>query len=528
MKKVVIKIVIILSIFSCGDNTNQVIEENFNLSVKSKNAMEIYKQAKLKAERGDYIGSKADYEAALRIEPDFIMALLDINENNIIKKKRYLDKAYNNYENATPSEKIFIDLSKRGITRDETEILLKKLIELNPENSEAYGRLGFFYGSRNEKKRDEFFSKALEKNQNNLGVRREIFRNRYLSNYFAEGGMKDYNFFKFPDSVKAFENQINKLISLDSLNVSIYRDIGDRYRQSTLYLTRARDYYLRGVEVANLEGNSYRSELLHTAGNASFLLDEKEIAFNYYNESLEVEFDPFLKMKRIYQLTTAYFFDQDYVNSIATLNNFENQLKTFGFNQSEIIQAMVSIYWYKSQIYAMMGNSNESFKSWEIFEQNSQELLKEVNDIGELIRDRNRKFGNVASGLNDRIARAETLIRERDFIELNILNNNLNKAKSLIKISNQSDENKKTFSFLISCINNNFKEATEFLKLDFEPLNNREINRFLIRFHYGNLLLRNGKIDEGKKILTDISDIRGFGFVVGYVKKESKKILSNL
>ena len=76
----------------------------------------MYNSAQLKSVRGDYSGSKADYEAVLRIEPDFIMVLLNINENNVIKKTRYIKRAYDNYENATESEKIFIDLTRKILT----------------------------------------------------------------------------------------------------------------------------------------------------------------------------------------------------------------------------------------------------------------------------------------------------------------------------------------------------------------------------------------------------------------------------
>ena len=42
------------------------------------------------------------------------MACLDINETNIEKKNQYLKRAFDNYNNATETEKIFIDLEREN------------------------------------------------------------------------------------------------------------------------------------------------------------------------------------------------------------------------------------------------------------------------------------------------------------------------------------------------------------------------------------------------------------------------------
>ena len=95
-------------------------------------------------------------------------------------------------------------------------------------------------------KRELYYSKALKINPNNILIKRSIFNRKFRAGFFNENAINDRNFFKFKDSVEVFEKVINELVSIDSLNVSLYRDIGDKYRQSTLYLDRSLEYYLKG------------------------------------------------------------------------------------------------------------------------------------------------------------------------------------------------------------------------------------------------------------------------------------------
>ena len=62
-------------------------------------------------------------------------------------------------------------------------------------------------------------------------------------------------------------------------------------------LEKAKDYYLKGAELCSVEGNSFRSELIHTAGNATFLMGDIDESFKFFNESLEIEFDLYPRMK---------------------------------------------------------------------------------------------------------------------------------------------------------------------------------------------------------------------------------------
>ena len=144
MKNIIFVLLLIIISSSCNDGVDSHKVSEYDLSTKNEKAIELFRSAELKVQRGDTSGAKIDYESALRIDPDFIMVLLRINETNIVKKDRYLKRATENFDKATESEKIFLSLSSSN-NSEERLALLKKLVELNPNSSDANWRLALLY-----------------------------------------------------------------------------------------------------------------------------------------------------------------------------------------------------------------------------------------------------------------------------------------------------------------------------------------------------------------------------------------------
>ena len=196
MKKLTVALLITTIIFvSCSESTEKTSDAPYKLSIKNEKAYELYKSAKLKSQRGDYVGSKLDFEACLRIDPNFIMACLDINETNIEKKNQYLKRAFNNYNDATETEKIFIDL-ERNNNDENRKVLFEKLIKINPETSDAYYRIGsYFYRNLGEKPKSiTYFKKSLQLNPKNWLSNRALFGAKYPG-YGDPGVAKNDNAF---------------------------------------------------------------------------------------------------------------------------------------------------------------------------------------------------------------------------------------------------------------------------------------------------------------------------------------------
>jgi hypothetical protein len=160
----------------------------------------------------------------LRIEPGYIMACLQINENDIFKKNQYTKRARDNYSTATDTERLFIDLSK-PTSRSERISILIKISEINLNNAEIFYLLGNEYGNYgpglDSKNRDISYKKALEIDPNHWPTKRKIFGIKY-GGFGDPGSPKTVDdFFIYPDSVSILESDIEKMFNLDTLNAFI-------------------------------------------------------------------------------------------------------------------------------------------------------------------------------------------------------------------------------------------------------------------------------------------------------------------
>ena len=412
------------------------------------------------------------------------------------------------------------------LTKDKREELLLKLIEINPKNSNAHARLGIFYRNNGKlKEAIEYLNNSININSMNWLAHRTIFGIKYPG--YGDPAIQPYvrkndnNFFNYEDSLKVIENDIEKLIKIDTLNVAVYRKIGDMYRGSK-FINRAKEYYLRGVEVCNYNANSYRSELMHVAGNATFLMGNVEESIQYFQESLDIEFDPYLKMKRIFQLATVYLYDQDHANAIKVLDDFELDLKSYGFNQSEVNQAAVSINNYKSFFYADMGNKKMSYDSWNNFINYADLVLEEIPDFNySYVQKRNSQIG-VVSGLNDRLDRITSENRELDFIWLSLLNNDLSKAKNLIDKSNLDENKLVPFIFIHACLSKDINALNSIIENGYQIQGTRQ------NFYYSKLLIDKGEKKKALGLLKNIADGRFFSWGGGLFRKKSQELLEEI
>ena len=118
--KTILLIFLLGLIYTCeSENGSSDRNIEYPISCSDENAVNFFKDAELKKLRGDLLGAKTDYESALRIDPSFIMAALNINEPNDFRKKNFLDVAIDSQKDPTEFEKILIDfyLAKDNSTK---------------------------------------------------------------------------------------------------------------------------------------------------------------------------------------------------------------------------------------------------------------------------------------------------------------------------------------------------------------------------------------------------------------------------
>ena len=532
--KTILLIVLLGFIYTCeseNKSSNRNIE--YPVSCSDENAINFFKDAELKKLRGDLLGAKSDYESALRIDPSFIMAALNINEPNDFRKKNFLDVAIDSQKDPTEFEKILIDFY-RAKDRSAQINIADSLISRFPDFSEPLFIKSNLYGNNRGDIRVPLLRKAAEINPNSQKIQLSLFRSKY--NLFNYGASNLIELSNNSDSISNIDLQINKIISLDTLNAAMYRSFGDIYRY--LDLKRCSELYNKGLDVCNSQGNSFRAEMLITVAYASYLNGGKfSDVLSIINQAIESEFDPLLKMKRYFQYHIMSMFEEDYENAIAILDNLEEDIRSFGFTPSLINETMVSIYNYRSIAHALNGNKDKSFEDLQFFKKFSNLVLQDTPNLdGNYITKRNSTLVGIVGGLDDKLIMATEKNQIYFEIFVNILNDNsskairmINNSKSLstIEIENLSFFNDYKTKNYKKILNSFQKNQNQILSENFA--NSPYISGNYIKFIYALVLHENNyKPEYVKKIIKPISDVRGFGYGFNFFLKDAKELYKNL
>ena len=220
------------------------------ISAKNQTAIEFYKKAELKKSRGDIVSAISDYKTALRIEPSFLMAAINIPISDKFLKTNYIKNATAAIENLTPSERLIFNIYNSD-SIEKKRNFAEKLVELNPNSSEAKFILASLYfggyGSV-QKKGLEILSDIVKSDPKFYNAHRAIFNSQYPRFDWR----KQKEIAKNKDSLSLLETRIDNLISLDTLNPAIYRQFGDVYRG--IDPNKTKEFYLKGLDICNRQG----------------------------------------------------------------------------------------------------------------------------------------------------------------------------------------------------------------------------------------------------------------------------------
>lgn len=529
MKKIFLYVFVHVFLITCTNIEDTSSSPKIPISAKNQTAIEFYMKAELKKSRGDIVSAISDYKTALRIEPTFFMAAINIPISDKFLKTNYIKNATAVIENLTPSERLIFEIFNSQSIEKKRKFG-EKLVELNPNSSEAKFILASLYTigfGYIEKKGLEILNDIIESDPKFYNAHRSIFNSQYSSFDWR----KQKEIAKNKDSLSLLETRIDNLISLDTLNPAIYRQFGDVYRG--IDPNKTKEFYLKGLDICNSQGNSFRSELILSVAYANFLLGKEGQMFEYLQEAIDVEFEPFLKIKRIFQFVNICVGIENYDRGIAKLNSLESDLIQFGLNDKNINQFLVSIYYFKSIIYALMEDDVNSMISLKNYLSASKKVLVDIPNLDyTYVEERNRQLSGIGiiGGLDDRLFMATELNQHRNSIFINILNGKFDDAKKIIdepKINKLSAREKIFYDDLTSFKMGRYNEVIK-SRLDNQNLiENEQFNGFFNMWHtsiYGLSLHRNGDITKAKDLFYGMANSTGFNFNGLIFKQRAKNI----
>ena len=134
MKATHLFVIVSSLLISCTSSKEKESIKFIPVTSNNPKAIEFYRNARNNFFNQEYVEAKNNYLAALRLDPNFIMANLQINESNALVKSSFAEKARNQIDNGNDYEKLYLSfldsnnkMDSRKIANEIIQILLRVL-----------------------------------------------------------------------------------------------------------------------------------------------------------------------------------------------------------------------------------------------------------------------------------------------------------------------------------------------------------------------------------------------------------------
>ena len=317
MKRSVNKLFIsVILLFSCADKAI----EQLPITTNSEKARKHYQKALEYYLTTDFPEGWSSLDSALAIDPNFAMAsLIRWHPDPSIRTKNR-KKAYSLINTVSNAEKYIL---KSNRSEDEGNLdsalyYVKKLVEEYPNSYESYNQLGVIYGSRNELKlAEQAFKKSLEKYPNN-----------YMAYTYLFGQHVPYGFY---DLLPTEERDINiglkyaeKLIELKPNSAHGFHAKANCYRQEGEF-EKAIPLYDKAVELS--KGTSSEATENYVSGHNIMFAGDFDKARERYKQALKVVNEIQIESSIKTFITISYLFQRNFEGALDNLYSMEEALK---------------------------------------------------------------------------------------------------------------------------------------------------------------------------------------------------------
>jgi len=378
-------LILIILLDSCSDKSdqNQESRNNHYINITSQNpkAVEFFRKAEHLKLNQEYREAREAYLSALRLDPNMVMALFELNEPNLNRSKKYRERAVKNLVNANEFERLHVGWDTLPGTdkgRLKKQELSRKVIKLYPDKVDGYLMLGLSYNPWDDNEAMEAikpFEKAIEINPENFEANYHMLKVKY------NGSKKSLALKKNKEFFDSFDSFAQSLITKFPKSLRIISSAADRYLNSYNFidegrLEMAKKLYDNCLEIANLKGSSSKSNFLRLSGKFYLQTGEKEKGFELFRTALSLSEDSNQKLSSFFRLFLAHIYTGDYLNAINEINAFENDLDNYGFSEEEILKSKVGLNNYKAIIYAHANQKDKALESLDVYKKKSDELVK--------------------------------------------------------------------------------------------------------------------------------------------------------
>tara|TARA_Y100001958_G_C21239967_1_gene567364 strand:+ start:227 stop:1735 length:1509 start_codon:yes stop_codon:yes gene_type:complete len=501
LKKVLLSTALILS--ACSSIEDMPLP----ITSKSEKAIEFYEKGRYLQEQGEDYEASQNYEAALRIDADFVLANLNVQVEDPVQRRKYRDVAVSNKENVSDAEKLQVEIwmAYRDQENDKVIGLAKELTKKYPNSSESHIVLGDAY--INQYMFEEgmaSFEKAIEINPNS-------FRGYYglVARHVVLGGPimlpKEQR-----DEVKA-KKYSEELIRIRPNSPVVYQIRANIERNASNF-EEANKLYQKMIDVCNENGSLLKTTALLISGHNLMFSGDTEKAMNNYNEGIAIAATPQRQHNITFYKVYAHLLDNNYYEALNTLDGMLEIADQTSTSKERVIGNKAVIYWNKMMVHAHNQEKEKAFES-----------LDKMIEYSEMNVDKD----------NNRQVRGFNGNKYRFSAWINALFGNYQKAKDQLKehlkyVDKEKDgptamNNYYAISGMVSLMEGDPEKAVQ----SFENRNQQAEGEIYYNYFYGLALKAVGRTDEANEVFRFISNFNFLGWTTGVVRNMAQKALDS-
>jgi len=346
------------------------------ITTSSKKALEYYKMAMLSYQVGDSPECRADLDSALIIDPDFAMALEFYESENPKDKIKFEEKAKSLFSKISEAEKKIITI-REGYRQGNMNKALESaqwLVDNHGDSYESYVWLGYVQSDRHElDEAIKTLKKSIELNPDNY----EAY-NSLMGHHISAGSQVMLPVEK--RDVELGMQYGDELIRIRGDHGYPYHFKANVYRQLGQF-EKAKPLYEKSIE--KRKGLSSEGTAYLVSGHNYMFGGDLKIARERYASAIKlVEENPNSWFFLNQYLTYSYIFDNDYIGAIDNISIVERQLGERGFDEITLLQRMGQASWQKMICYAHNQMEEDAYLSLGQrikFNKKRAELLKDTN-----------------------------------------------------------------------------------------------------------------------------------------------------
>ena len=346
-------ILITLFLAACT-STNDI---KLPVTTSSEKALELYNEAIEFSDKWEGREAQQKFAAALRIDPNFILANLYAGSEDPAIVRQYRTRALENKSNGSESEEIKVDIwmAQREGRQADAMSLANRLIELYPNSSEPYIILGDMQSQAQDfEAAIKTYEKATKINPKSLNAWFGLFTHQVPINYYYKLA---------PENLRSREKAVyyaDKMIEVAPDNPRSYNlraNIDRKYSD----FEEAKKFYQKALDICNETGSSAKPTTLLVGGHNHMFSGDNETAMKFYQEAQDVAESASSKRQMGFYKGILHLYNNDFYSALDEFTKLENQLNDWGFNKANLIGSKAQVQFHK---FFTLAHLQEKDKAW--------------------------------------------------------------------------------------------------------------------------------------------------------------------